>query len=998
MRSSLMQIIIRMNRSVSLRTLLLFVISFSIPVSAQITITSNDMSKMFTLGYSTTVHETDGNAAIDIGTEGGGNSWDFTGLTENLNYDLLSIDKSEAPYTGEFPDAGIFTYEKGNTSTGQLELWSYYSLDGSFGNLGSTNFSSDQPGDTILIKDNPARIEAKFPMTYNSSWAQTYNQSISYKGMQVGLSSVDWNVVVDGYGMMYLPGGDSSEALRLRQTTTIHTGPIDSTYVTYFFISKYGAQVTLNAVAENPPSEGVINVNGYSWNTLLKKESGGGSMTDNLLVIKPDSGAIFIAGETDTIEFKNWIGGVNLYYSTDNGNFILIDSNYVPESADSAKYYWNVPESLLTRNATIKIEDINSLGYSDNFKIKPWQLTRVDENGNFELFEPDQDGWSFCNCGFNIWPFSWWQQFDYQNGTDPYTNSQYPNRFPFDSAKSNLFPDWPIFVDVSGMNSCYYPSDSDHIYKRPALLKWLGVSVTNWGGSCFGFAISSLLGFYHPEGITPFIGNFSDLYSQNISDDARYTINFYFPFQWGKKHINYRSEHIQNTPRELLAELKETLTRENGDGRVLSFYNNNGSGGHAVVPYKLKRIKNTATFKILLYNSNVPGSKNNFIFLDSVANTWSDSTGLNWGTGKKNCFLREDSKDYLPNPKIFKREFISSALTDNTTDNSRITIFNTTDADMIISSDKGEQIGYKDSSEFNNLTDATALIPETGNFSPPIGYDVPESNYSVKMNNFLDSLSYSIFETDSTYYYYERKDAKSYQTDLFKFTQNGMKIKNSDLSVKKINLQTVIDEQNSEKDFEVNNMTILQDDSINIREMNRKDLLLNNYGSGKDYDLNLRSASADGEKIFFHSKVQLTSNSSHQIIPAWSDIENSKVKILIDNGNDGTIDDSMFISNEITEIKDRYSSNIPTAFALYQNYPNPFNPVTTIKYDLPKQVHVTLKVYNILGEEVAVLVNVEKQPGSYEVKFDGSRLSSGIYFYSIQTGNKTITKKMILLK
>jgi hypothetical protein len=88
----------------------------------------------------------------------------------------------------------------------------------------------------------------------------------------------------------------------------------------------------------------------------------------------------------------------------------------------------------------------------------------------------------------------------------------------------------------------------------------------------------------------------------------------------------------------------------------------------------------------------------------------------------------------------------------------------------------------------------------------------------------------------------------------------------------------------------------------------------------------------------------------------------------------------------------------PIAFSLEQNYPNPFNPSTKIKYSIPNSEFVTLKVYDVLGNEVATLVNEEKSAGSYEVNFNASQLSSGIYFYKLQTGNFAETKKMLLLK
>jgi hypothetical protein len=85
-------------------------------------------------------------------------------------------------------------------------------------------------------------------------------------------------------------------------------------------------------------------------------------------------------------------------------------------------------------------------------------------------------------------------------------------------------------------------------------------------------------------------------------------------------------------------------------------------------------------------------------------------------------------------------------------------------------------------------------------------------------------------------------------------------------------------------------------------------------------------------------------------------------------------------------------------FHLFQNYPNPFNPTTTINYQIPKAGFVSLKVFDILGKEVAELVNKEKVAGRYEVQFDASKLSSGIYFYQLITKSFTQTRKMLLLK
>lgn len=92
------------------------------------------------------------------------------------------------------------------------------------------------------------------------------------------------------------------------------------------------------------------------------------------------------------------------------------------------------------------------------------------------------------------------------------------------------------------------------------------------------------------------------------------------------------------------------------------------------------------------------------------------------------------------------------------------------------------------------------------------------------------------------------------------------------------------------------------------------------------------------------------------------------------------------------------SNDIPESFSLYQNYPNPFNPQTKIKFDVPKASFTKLIIYDLLGREIAKLVNEELKPGTYEADWDGSNYSSGVYFYKIISGDFVETKKMVLMK
>jgi hypothetical protein len=99
-----------------------------------------------------------------------------------------------------------------------------------------------------------------------------------------------------------------------------------------------------------------------------------------------------------------------------------------------------------------------------------------------------------------------------------------------------------------------------------------------------------------------------------------------------------------------------------------------------------------------------------------------------------------------------------------------------------------------------------------------------------------------------------------------------------------------------------------------------------------------------------------------------------------------------------TGVESYNKDNLPTKYELRQNYPNPFNPSTAISYSILKSGLVTLRIYDILGKEVATLFNGQKTPGNYAVNFNASNLSSGIYFYILESGSFISTKKMVMLK
>jgi hypothetical protein len=103
----------------------------------------------------------------------------------------------------------------------------------------------------------------------------------------------------------------------------------------------------------------------------------------------------------------------------------------------------------------------------------------------------------------------------------------------------------------------------------------------------------------------------------------------------------------------------------------------------------------------------------------------------------------------------------------------------------------------------------------------------------------------------------------------------------------------------------------------------------------------------------------------------------------------------------LTSVEEK--NTVPQNLILHQNYPNPFNPTTNIEYSIPSNVkletsNINLKIYDVLGREIKTLVNEIQKPGNYKIQFDGSNLSSGVYYYRIKYDSFVQTRKMLLLK
>ena len=154
--------------------------------------------------------------------------------------------------------------------------------------------------------------------------------------------------------------------------------------------------------------------------------------------------------------------------------------------------------------------------------------------------------------------------------------------------------------------------------------------------------------------------------------------------------------------------------------------------------------------------------------------------------------------------------------------------------------------------------------------------------------------------------------------------------------------------------------------------------------SGKSFSINLNETNDIGQLI--------------GIDPLWI-ADSTNIVVFIQSTGSQTVYQSESISyNDLTITGVGNENSLPKEFSLQQNYPNPFNPSTSIKFTIPESGFTTLKVYNILSNEVTTLISEELTRGAFTVTFDAADLPSGVYFYILVNNNFTVTKKMMLLK
>ena len=730
-------------------------------------------------------------------------------------------------------------------------------------------------------------VTLKYTESGNFEWIKIFYGSENYS------MDIPVKMVVDNYGDVYVTGHEGyNPPFEPRITTIKYTTSGQEEWIQHFDGNLINMPRSL--AVSNSGDVYVAGVTGniygdydcvtIKYSQILKPK-----------VIKPTPYSKWISDEYDTIK---WTGGgwdivkvkCVLNSGTPSEEVIQIGVTY-----NDSLYVWHIPDTLLSYRSKIIVEnfaDTTKKVESGIFRIKPYLLTRVNEDSTYYEFRKNRDQWGFKNSQSNMWPASWYSQFNYF-GIDPFTGQRYPFSFGFSAIPSDHI-DWVSFVTTFGTDACY-KNLSQETYSPMAVQMWKNLKGV-WGGSCFGIAIANAIVFRNRNEFASKYSEFPVYYDPidvHSNDPVKKNINELFTHQYGKEHSIYRRDTaLLKTPTQTLNDIKAMLLSENDPVRTLSIRSNDSThpGGHAINVYKVtKSNSNPAVFNVSVYdNSN--DTSNVYIEIDTSANNgngkWYYANFHYWGGGSL-IFLRDPAITYLINPAISRPGDVQSPFGFR---DDMVTVFNPNDASIEIRDAAGNVTGFSNGRLSYDIPNSVPLIVENGSEGPPYGYELATNNYSVTMNNFESDKTHADFFNGDNVFTFERSGVTPEQTDNL-FFDGGIHVKNSDAEIKEIKLGNIVNETSREKVFSVSSLELAQNDSVKFENSN--ELKLTSTGTAKNYDLELNVASESGLETFTDSNIPLPANTSHTYVTDWSDIDHDDLIVLQDLGNNGTIDDTL---------------------------------------------------------------------------------------------------------
>lgn len=655
------------------------------------------------------------------------------------------------------------------------------------------------------------------------------------------------------------------------------------------------------------------------------------------------------------------------------------------------------------------------LGESGRFEIIPEaklenMLRRKSiHDDSYYVFRIEYDTWSFGNSVDNIWPQSWWHQFIAR-----YEELREKVWSGFD-VRAREFPDWDLFCCVYGHDRCYRSSG---VPTSTARKLWSAIRIDNWGGSCFGFSLSSLRHFNYSQYVADNINiPFENLRDLPISAATRRIVNqhqvySYHPLAWADLSVKWL-----NRPNTTLARVRDDMGTV-GNHRMLYMRHRTVDeadedkrrwGAHAVVPIYIRDIGND-TVHIYVYEMGRPAEVRT-VTINTADNTWSYDVFNGWDVPRSYGLIAYGPVNIFSGAPLLQYDTLDDEVYTITKSSSNrilsnsdesVTVYVSDSTNIVIENMIGEQIGITDENDtLHTLPNSIPIYYLDANaerYNPQAFFIPQDDRYVITLEYKHPGERFALWNNDNVMYRYGRPEAQIGESELL-IVDDGLTVRNLDVVQKDIMLETIIvPDEIRERSFAILNMSLGADDSIRVYTDMSDRFFIDNQGKAKQFDFFITQSD---EYVFaegYYRSISISEDARQMIVANWDDLAAEPLLILVDTNRDGIFDDTLSVKNDLITGGIGTRDNTPELFRLMQNYPNPFNSQTVIMYSIPAPVNVKLEVFDLLGRRIATLIDEYQNPGYYDVIFDASHIASGVYIFRLQAGDYVESKKLLLLK
>jgi uncharacterized membrane protein len=690
-------------------------------------------------------------------------------------------------------------------------------------------------------------------------------------------------------------------------------------------------------------------------------------------------------------------------------DLVMIGENLAPGEGETD---WEIPFDV--RSPHVRLVLVDTLGaerrvaYSPRFRVRPLTLTRLRADSTYQIFDLTQHGFASANIESQLFSPAWQARPEFRYtpfGSDPFmSGGGYPFWMPLPPvlAESDDFPDWPSYVRAFGRDRLYDGASGPRVGEA---FVW-NANTEDWGGSCFGFSYTALMVFMDPARAAarfPGLGLIEDNLTSTVgllseNPGALQVVNRTQTWQGGTEHqaayAAAQGQTVGKVVRDLLAMFRSDDGLAFRSIGIREFDGTVGSGAHNILPTFLRESATSpGRFNLFVYDSNHPFDFDLSIQIDTLSGGWryddpaiDSDDGVWFGFGP-------DLRLGAPVEAVFEN---ATLVPETARAGGGLRLYTTPFADVRIRDGEGRTSGFADNTLLDGIPGVVPFIPEVGGPSAPVSFSLPGGAYGVTLSDAPGSdIHATVFPVGGgDVLGFAHTAATPASVDRLAYDASaGLRAANAAGDARAVSLFGLRSTDAEERLLAVEDLALGVQDSVTVQVVADAALSVRSEAaSPAAYRVRLLRRTTAATTAFEADAEPLAPGAIHTLVPTWADL--STIRLDIDTNGDGTVDETRTLANMVAA-GPAPALDGPLALTVA---PNPSRDAVTVQFALPELSVVRVSVHDVLGREVAVLLDAERPAGTHAVPLDASRLAPGVYVVRLDSPGGVLTRRLTVAR